>query len=572
VTPEDERMGDAERVVALVSNALAPPRDEGIRNTASTLAGVVRARGGVVVDLDRRGWWGKKLLLGLDLPPRRRSSVVYVPTQSATNGTLLRVALLRLTARPARVVLLAAQLRDPWLVHALPRPLRPHCVLSPSSALARSLESAGWDAAFLPLGVDVDRFTPARPDEVPALRATLGLPANRKLLLHVGHFKEKRNLSWLEAAQRRFRAQVVVVGSTTMYPDRRAADALRTAGVHVVEEFVPDIASYYRACDCYLFPVLDEDAAVGVPLSVLEAMACNIPVVTTPFGGLPGMFDPGNGLYFAATEETWLEEVGRALGDTADPVETRALVLPYRWEEVAERILQAATPGTARGRRRPRVSVAISGPDGAGKTTVCLDVRGLLEAAGVGAYVHWIRPGSSRFLAWVKAPLPRRRPRGDGAAAPAPPAASPRKQLLHRHRVLRSIWAGVVAADFLVRVWTLRLVHRRGVHVYDRFVIDGAIDLAADYGSRLWTRLVLALGPRADIAVLLKVDLAVAAARSETPMPEAYSRVAHPLYARYAGSCDVVLDASATERAVLAERVAAVVLRRYANAGDARTT
>lgn len=327
--------------LVFISNALDPPADEGIRNVSAAIAQIVERRGGRVVDLARQRLVGQKLLMGGGLPRGRGARIVYVPTQSATSATLLRIALLRLAKRPATVVLLAAQLRHPWARHVLPPRLRPDVVVSPSRAMTVLFQAAGWRAEFLPLGVDTNRFAPGTPADIRATREALDLPVDRKVLLHVGHFKKKRNLSWLAAAKETLAAEVVMVGSTSMTPDPTAAPQLRAAGVRTVETFVPDIAAYYRACDCYLFPVLDEDAAVGVPLSVLEAMACNLPVVTTPFGGLPAMFEPRDGLHFAATQEAWLGRVAEVLAGGEESIATREQVLQYDWEEVADRILRA---------------------------------------------------------------------------------------------------------------------------------------------------------------------------------------------------------------------------------------
>lgn len=73
------------------------------------------------------------------------------------------------------------------------------------------------------------------------------------------------------------------------------------------------------------------------PLSVLEAMGCNLPVVAYPYGGLPLALEPGEGLVFVESDEAMLsaiESVKRI------PVATRKKAEPYAWEHVAGRFLE----------------------------------------------------------------------------------------------------------------------------------------------------------------------------------------------------------------------------------------
>jgi glycosyltransferase involved in cell wall biosynthesis len=79
--------------------------------------------------------------------------------------------------------------------------------------------------------------------------------------------------------------------------------------------------------------------AIEIPLSILEAMATNLPVATTPFGGIPDLFDEAAGLFICHTEEELIRKAELMMGPGT--VKTRDLVLDLSWDRVAARIIEA---------------------------------------------------------------------------------------------------------------------------------------------------------------------------------------------------------------------------------------
>lgn len=78
-------------------------------------------------------------------------------------------------------------------------------------------------------------------------------------------------------------------------------------------------------------------SAIEIPLTVLEAMACNLPVITDRFGGLPDLFQPGDGFYFTSNENDMVNIV-LELCKKRPPVKTRDRVNELSWENVAGRL------------------------------------------------------------------------------------------------------------------------------------------------------------------------------------------------------------------------------------------
>ncbi len=212
-----------------------------------------------------------------------------------TVTVLLYVGLLRRLCRDSKVVLSALQ---PPAMPAYLTPLLsfagPHLLITSSARLTKLLVRPQYPAVTLYGGVDRGVFQPASAEAKAARRRQHRLPPDRFLLLHVGHPTPGRNLAiFKESLGEDFRVMLVLSRAPEAAPP--LIRELQEAGCFVRAGYQENIQELYQLADGYVFPTLREANAVGLPLSVLEAMACNLPVISTRFGALPELFaeDPG---------------------------------------------------------------------------------------------------------------------------------------------------------------------------------------------------------------------------------------------------------------------------------------
>lgn len=176
------------------------------------------------------------------------------------------------------------------------------------------LEVVAPAASFIQvfIGVDPSRLAASQ-------RTAKSIDARRKrrpVALHVGHLRPNRGLHLLVALKQELgeEADVVIHASPTFPPDERLVEELERGGVLVRRGYVENIGDAYRACDVYVFPCTDEDGgAIELPLSVLEAVACRRPVVSTTFGALSAALSSTPGVVITESPHAFVQEAAALL-------------------------------------------------------------------------------------------------------------------------------------------------------------------------------------------------------------------------------------------------------------------
>ena len=185
-------------------------------------------------------------------------------------------------------------------------------------------------------GVDLERFHPVSENEKQKLRIQYDIDLEKFVVLHVGSVRRWRNVNYLIEIQKETDNQVFLVGRATTKNEKGVEQALRKTGIVVTDGYNPNIEEFYGLADCYVFPTTTTVGSIDVPLSVLEAMAQNLPIVSTRFGGLPRMFKEENGFFYSDAADFGEKIQTVKEGDIA--VHTRKLVLPYSWDNIAHNL------------------------------------------------------------------------------------------------------------------------------------------------------------------------------------------------------------------------------------------
>jgi alpha-1,6-mannosyltransferase len=147
----------------------------------------------------------------------------------------------------------------------------------------------------LPLGVDIDMFSPAKRD--PNFRRELGLgEGDGPLLIYSGRVdNEKRAdrlVSMFQRLPRDFGAAMVMVGDgKLMGKVRQMSEGLPVAFLGF-EQDRGQLARALASSDIYVSAMADETFGV----SVIEAQACGLPVVGVASGAMPDRVPAGLGL------------------------------------------------------------------------------------------------------------------------------------------------------------------------------------------------------------------------------------------------------------------------------------
>ena len=150
---------------------------------------------------------------------------------------------------------------------------RADAVLVGSTYASESFVAEGVDPKrmrVVPYGVDLETFTPSESPAAPGFH-----------VIYAGQLTQRKGIAYLLRGYDKFAradTRLTLVGS--IVGSDRPLRPYSGLFEHVAHQTRPALAAMYRSAHVFVFPTLIE----GMPLVVLEAMACGLPVIVTANG------------------------------------------------------------------------------------------------------------------------------------------------------------------------------------------------------------------------------------------------------------------------------------------------
>lgn len=333
----------------ILSNALTNVVDEGCVKVAYSLVKRIKEtdENTSVIAFDRQSDLAdeymtvNKLLINRHLISKvrhNRGNVIYIPFPAKTRSTALRIYILSFFAGSNFRVMLSMTSGMDFLSKLLLKMSRAKFIVFSKRSYENYCSIVGEKrVTYLKSGVDTEKFIPVPEDKVIELKSKYGFDPDRKLVLHVGHLNRGRNVQQLTKLTDSY--QVLLVSSTQTKNEQDAVlkQELLSSGVKIIDTYIPNIEQIYQMADVYFFPVVEQGRCIDVPLSCMEAAACNKPIVTTDFGEMRE-FIGKEGYYFIDLFEA--DKLNQLIVQALNTkkLSTRSAVLDYDWRFAIKRI------------------------------------------------------------------------------------------------------------------------------------------------------------------------------------------------------------------------------------------
>lgn len=145
------------------------------------------------------------------------------------------------------------------------------------------LRTNGKSVVTLMNGVNTHFFYPASEKRKRQIRKKYGLPVNKKIVLYVGRLVEKKGFHRLYDARSNDYLTVMVGGGKV--PESMAVDVGKVLFLGTLPQ--KKLSEIYQASDVFILPSDCE----GFPLSIQEAMASGLPIITSNHPGFDRYLD-----------------------------------------------------------------------------------------------------------------------------------------------------------------------------------------------------------------------------------------------------------------------------------------
>lgn len=264
---------------------------------------------------------------------QKKEPVLYIPFASNTTASCIRTFILSLFSGRSCSVLFALRFQMKPLACFFLKLSGSKVIALSKASYSFYKELVGEKAMYLKTGIDTNRFLPTTPETKLKLKKKYNIPEQKKVLLHVGHLKSGRNVDKLVNVNDKYHIVLVVSSVTEAEKDSKIRRQLEARGnITIIDSYLENIQEVYQMADVYLFPVQEVENCIDIPLSVLEAASCNIPIVTTEYGELTA-FKGEEGFLFI--NDLSAESLNKAIDCMASKTVTtnREAVSEYDWEK-----------------------------------------------------------------------------------------------------------------------------------------------------------------------------------------------------------------------------------------------
>jgi len=162
--------------------------------------------------------------------------------------------------------------------------------------VARKVETLlpHYPVRVIPNGIDMARFRPVSSDKKGQLRREFGLPIPARLVGCAARLEPVKAIENLLIAMTQLPEHIHLAlagdGSERMLLQSLSSELGLAERVHFLGA-IDQMPEFYGCLDLFCLPSLKE----GLPLSPLEAQACDVPVVLTRVGGCPDISCPDTG-------------------------------------------------------------------------------------------------------------------------------------------------------------------------------------------------------------------------------------------------------------------------------------
>lgn len=144
---------------------------------------------------------------------------------------------------------------------------------------------------FQTMGINNEYFHESNKKE---LRKKLNLNQNKKYILYIGRVTTNKGIKELLDAMKSIKQEnieLVIIGGGSEYKKyfEYSKKNNRDNVIFLGEIYSDKKLDYLSACDCLILPSYTE----GAPVVLMEAIARNLPVITTNVGGIPKIIENG---------------------------------------------------------------------------------------------------------------------------------------------------------------------------------------------------------------------------------------------------------------------------------------